>query len=163
GDEVEAIGVARARERVAKSDLVLWLEPATDMGEASAEAPPECLRVTTKLDLAPKSLTPPGLAISAVTGVGLPELMGLLVQRARELAGAQENVLIARARQRAALHACAEELKALLKLADGKKGAALEFQAEHLRRAMRELGRLIGQVDVEEVLGEIFAAFCIGK
>ncbi|MBV8764946.1 MAG: tRNA uridine-5-carboxymethylaminomethyl(34) synthesis GTPase MnmE [Hyphomicrobiales bacterium] len=163
GDEVEAIGVARARERVAKSDLVLWLEPAMDLGEASAEAPPECLRVTTKLDLAPKSLTPPGLAISAVTGVGLPELMGLLVQRARELAGAQENVLIARARQRAALHACAEELKALLKLADGKKGAALEFQAEHLRRAMRELGRLIGQVDVEEVLGEIFAAFCIGK
>jgi tRNA modification GTPase len=166
GDVIEAMGVARARERVAKSDLVLWLEPVTEKGGAMPAGFGNSLRVATKLDLAARNFSAEGLAISAVTGAGISGLLECLVARVRELAGAEESVLITRARQRAALLGCVEELRALWGwdgAAESGPEAEIEVQAEHLRRAMRALGRLVGQVDVEEVLGEIFAAFCIGK
>ncbi|MFI5010811.1 MAG: tRNA uridine-5-carboxymethylaminomethyl(34) synthesis GTPase MnmE, partial [Hyphomicrobiales bacterium] len=68
GDVVEAMGVERARDRVARADLVLWLEP---IGEGRKEAPSGALRVmrvATKHDLAPDAEVGGGLAISAVTG-----------------------------------------------------------------------------------------------
>ncbi|MFI5013773.1 MAG: tRNA uridine-5-carboxymethylaminomethyl(34) synthesis GTPase MnmE, partial [Hyphomicrobiales bacterium] len=95
-----------------------------------------------------------------VTGVGITDLLERLTWRARELAGAEESVLIARARQRAALSDCASELRALRNMG-AEEG--IELRAERLRLAMRALGRLTGRVDVEEVLGQIFAGFCIGK
>jgi tRNA modification GTPase len=166
GDVVEAMGVARARERVAKSDLVLWLEPVTEKGGAMPAVFGNSLRVATKLDLAACNFSAEGLAISAVTGAGISDLLECLVSCVRELAGAEESILITRARQRAALLGCAKELRALWVgdgAADSGPEAEIELEAEHLRRAMRALGRLVGQVDVEEVLAEIFAAFCIGK
>jgi tRNA modification GTPase len=73
-------------------------------------------------------------------------------------------VLIARARQRAALVGCAEELRALSRAFErGGEEPPIELQAEHLRLSLRALGRVVGEVDVEEVLGEIFANFCVGK
>ncbi|MFI4997094.1 MAG: tRNA uridine-5-carboxymethylaminomethyl(34) synthesis GTPase MnmE, partial [Hyphomicrobiales bacterium] len=69
-------------------------------------------------------------------------------------------VLIMRARQREALSSCAAELRGFLEICRGEDPV---LQAEQLRLALRALGRLTGRVDVEEVLGEIFAGFCIGK
>ncbi|MBV8450605.1 MAG: tRNA uridine-5-carboxymethylaminomethyl(34) synthesis GTPase MnmE [Hyphomicrobiales bacterium] len=161
-DEIEAIGVARARERMARSDLVLWLEPA--MCDQSQAVPGQkVLRVATKVDLEAKR-NDREIAISALTGEGLPELLERLVEEVRKLAGAEENILITRARQRIALRDCAEELRRVSSgIADDGEEAAAELQAEHLRRALGALGRLVGSVDVEEVLDEIFASFCIGK
>jgi tRNA modification GTPase len=163
-DPVEAIGVERARERVAKSDLVLWLEPVGEESEGSRLPDANLLRVATKLDLARVTLPLRTLAISAVTGAGIPELVELLTHHVQELAGADESVLIARARQRAALVGCAEELRALSRAFErGGEEPPIELQAEHLRLSLRALGRVVGEVDVEEVLGEIFANFCVGK
>ncbi len=165
GDTIEAMGVARARERVRKSDLVLWLEPPTgEDGREPSEAG-NLLRVATKLDLAARRPPPDGVAISAVTGAGIDTLLCSLVSRVRELAGADESVLITRARQRAALRDCTIELSALIsdRGANGEGELDIELQAEHLRGALSALGRLVGRVDVEEVLGMIFSTFCIGK
>jgi tRNA modification GTPase len=153
---IEAIGVERARRHVARADLVLWLDPA-DAPDAST-APEGAVILQAKADLLAHGEAQAGLAISAATGEGLPALLCLLSERARELASS-EGVLIARERQRAALSACAVELRRFGAVA----GAPEELQAESLRLALRALGRLTGRVDVEEVLGEIFAGFCIGK
>ncbi|SED06922.1 tRNA modification GTPase trmE [Rhizobiales bacterium GAS188] len=160
GDSIESIGVERARARIAGSDLVLWLEPA---GEVAVQAPfpgVAVIRVATKADLAKDALPPDGISVSAVTGFGIEELVRVLTERVRDLAGANESVLITHARQRSGLSACAKELRGLL--AQGS-GEGAELRAERLRLAIRALERLSGRVDVEDVLGEIFASFCVGK
>jgi tRNA modification GTPase len=159
-DVVEAMGVERARDRVAKADLVLWLEPVGEMGKEGTFAARDVLRVGTKLDLAGAGPDGHVVAISAVTGVGVEALLDRLTRRVGELAGAGESVLIMRARQREALSGCAAELRGFLEICRGEDPV---LQAERLRLALRALGRLTGRVDVEEVLGEIFAGFCIGK
>ena len=160
GDIVEAMGVERARDRVARGDLVLWLEPVGEAGKEGWIGAENLLRVETKLDLAAPGSVGAELAISALTGAGISQLLDRLTARVRELAGAGESVLISRARQRSALTDCAGELQALV---DAGFAEDAELQAERLRLAVRALGRLTGRVDVEEVLEEIFAGFCIGK
>ena len=160
GDVVEAMGVARARDRLARADLVLWLEP---VGEPVGEAVPaggRILRIGTKADVPNAGGPQDVLRISAATGAGIAELLDEVERHVVELAGADESVLISRARQRIALADCAGELRRCLEEEDGGE---VELQAERLRLAVRALERLTGRVDVEEVLGEIFAGFCIGK
>jgi len=160
GDVIEALGVERARDRVARGDLVLWLEPVGETMEEGWIGAENLLRVGTKLDLAVPGSVGTGLAISALTGAGIAELLDRLTDRVRELAGAGESVLISRARQRSALTDCARELRGLV---DAGLAEDAEIRAERLRLAIRALERLTGRVDVEEVLGEIFSGFCIGK
>jgi tRNA modification GTPase len=158
-DAVEAIGVERARQRVAHANLVLWLQPA---GEPVCETAPRgehVITITTKADLA-RNPTVGQTNISALTGAGMSEFLDLVGARSLDLAGAEESVLVATARQRAALTGCVEELESFL-TADPLITA--ELRAEHLRLAVHALGRLTGRVDVEEMLGEIFKGFCIGK
>jgi tRNA modification GTPase len=162
GDVIEAMGVARARERVTKSDLVLWLEPMNEECRVEPIAAENLLHIATKLDVSIRGARPEEIAISAVTGLNIERLLQSLVSRVQKLAGAEESVLITRARQRAALLRCADELRAISMSGNGAV-PEVEFQAEHLRLALRALGRLVGQVDVEEVLGEIFSVFCVGK
>jgi tRNA modification GTPase len=160
-DAVEAIGVERARQRVAHADLVLWLRP---VGEGASEtAPPEenVITVATKADLEPNATKPHGqIRISALTGVGMAQLLDLLAERARELAGCEESILLATARQRTALTRCVAELDRFVK---AEPSMSSELRAEDLRLALHALGRLTGRVDVEDMLGEIFKGFCIGK
>ena len=71
-----------------------------------------------------------------------------------------ENVLISRERHRLNLKKCVEHLDEFM-----KNNSSQEFDkaAEDLRLATRYLGKVVGEVDVEEVLGKIFNDFCIGK
>jgi len=66
---------------------------------------------------------------------------------------------VTRARQRHALAEAAKHLEAILPAPSPPE----EFVAEELRLAARALGRVTGRVDIEEVLGEIFKNFCVGK
>jgi tRNA modification GTPase len=160
GDAIEAIGVERARSRVAGADLVLWLEPVGQATEELRFRNDNVMRVGTKADMS-EGPAPSGiLTVSAMTGSGMDELLGALTERVRGLAGADESVLISHERQRSALSGCAEELRELL---GSGADEGVELQAERLRLAVRALERLSGRVDVEEVLGEIFSGFCIGK
>ncbi len=160
GDRVERIGVARALERAARADLTLWLS------EAAAPTPPDARlqgpvwRVLTKADLAPQPWpVDADLALSAATGGNLDSLLQRLTRFAEEASGDGREGLITRERHRRAVADAAHALRPLL------EGPALpeEIAAEHVRQALFALERLIGRVDVEDVLGDIFSRFCIGK
>ena len=163
-DPVEQEGVRRARARAAEADLVLWLN---DCDEASREASgvPVWL-IRNKIDLIqgnPRAVNSGkgerNFAISASRGDGLAELMSALVRHAQDYFGTTEGGLITRVRQRKLL----EEAAASLQRAIGAVSEGEELAAEDLRSAAHALGRLLGQVDVEDVLKVIFGTFCIGK
>jgi tRNA modification GTPase len=97
------------------------------------------------------------IVVSAKTGRGIDELIAKLSTEAARLGG--EPALVTHARQRHALAEAAKYLEAVL----AAPAAREELVAEELRLAARALGRVTGRVDVEEVLGEIFKNFCIGK
>ncbi len=73
--------------------------------------------------------------------------------------GESETPAITQARHRQQLERAMAPLTSFL----GSPIGEVELRAEDLRRAAQALGRLTGRVDVEDVLGEIFARFCIGK
>ena len=160
---VEAEGIARALSRAEDADILLWVVDAT----AAVWEPPAPLAdktrvvVLNKIDLAGDADAGQGdvIAISAKTGQGLDRLLTRLEAEAGaatdEGAG---GALMTRARHRIELGAARD---ALVRFRDIP--AAPELKAEELRIAARHLGRLTGRIDVEDVLGEIFAEFCIGK
>jgi len=98
------------------------------------------------------------LALSAKTGAGMTALVDALTKRAAEGASV-EGPALTRARHAAAV----EEAVAALTRAEGLIATAPELAAEDARLAARALGKITGAVGVEDVLGEIFSSFCIGK
>ena len=98
-------------------------------------------------------------AISAETGQGVGALTGALAEFAASYFGAGESALVSRARHRALLQQAADALGR----AGQSRALGEEIVAEELRAAAGALGRLIGRVDVEDVLSKIFKDFCIGK
>ncbi|MFO1097549.1 MAG: tRNA uridine-5-carboxymethylaminomethyl(34) synthesis GTPase MnmE [Xanthobacteraceae bacterium] len=184
-DPVEQEGVRRARARAAEADLVLWVVDAAAKAEATLgdkQAPaegaskgeqgngkPSCWTIVNKIDLGagvnePASLTKNesvrSFAISARTGEGLVDLLDALEGFAADVIGGGEPVLITRERHRLALQ---ETVAALDRALAEPPADREEIVAEELRLAARALGRLVGRVDVEDVLDVIFRDFCIGK
>jgi tRNA modification GTPase len=163
-DPVEQEGVRRARARAADADLVLWL---ADWPQAEIEnqgtAPVWLVR--NKIDLAAggRPMAEPqdqaGFAISASRGDGLPELIAALVSFARDYFGGNEGGLIGRTRQRKLLQETASSLQRCIDVV----GEGEELAAEELRTSVHSLGRLLGRVDVEDILDVIFREFCVGK
>src|SRR5262249_44241294 len=163
-DPVEQEGVRRARARAADADLVLWL---TDDGaKSSSEIDAPVWLVRNKLDLPIAKGAIAGsargermFAISATRGDGLGELISALVEYAHEFFGETEVGLIGRVRQRELV----EQAAASLRRSIAAIGKGEELAAEDLRAAAYALGRLLGHVDVEDILDVIFREFCIGK
>jgi tRNA modification GTPase len=174
-DPVEREGVRRASEQAADADLVLWIVDATEQALRrcrSVRLPEESTvwLVVNKMDLVGnddakiKSELEFIKAskihfISCATGAGLDELVNALSGFAEDFF-TPEPALVTRERQRALLRETVVALR-------GAEQAALdereEIVAEHLRLATRALGRLLGRVDVEDILDVIFRDFCIGK
>ncbi|HUO81004.1 MAG TPA: tRNA uridine-5-carboxymethylaminomethyl(34) synthesis GTPase MnmE [Steroidobacteraceae bacterium] len=166
-ERVEAEGIRRARAELARADHVLYVVDATDPAALAAlprelaalAAGPPVTVVWNKADLA----APPagtGLAISALTGQGLAALrahlrtaLGYRPGEAGVIA-ARRRHLDALARTQGALGAAAERLAA---------AAGTELVAEELRLAHDALGEITGRVTSDDLLGRIFASFCIGK
>ncbi|ACI91518.1 tRNA modification GTPase TrmE [Afipia carboxidovorans OM5] len=162
-DPVEQEGVRRARARAEAADLVLWLDEAESNATPLAGEVP-LWRVRNKIDLAGKvgastGGSDPAFAISAVTGEGVDQLVAALVGFASDYFGGGEAALVSRARHRVLL----TETVAALKRAEDRAGQGDEIVAEELRIAIHAVGRLLGRVDVEEILDSIFREFCIGK
>lgn len=157
GDLVEQIGVRRARERAEAADLLLWLgeDPAPDL-------PCPVWRLAAKSDLSTvgEGTAPaePTLSLSARTGHNMDALVARLVAFAGSLLKGGTG-LLARARHRDAFAAALAALDATAVA----PAPPVELMAEHLRAARFALERLIGTVDVEDILGEVFSRFCIGK
>ena len=158
GDEIEQEGIRRTRARAEAADLVVWLsEPGTEDDVSDLPDGP-MLRILSKADLrAIESGPEQGLRVSAETGEGVDALLTMIVERARTALRPEEPALLSRERHR---HAIREAVDALERIGDG---IPLEVAAEELRMAVRALGCIIGLVGPEDVLGEIFSRFCIGK
>jgi tRNA modification GTPase len=158
-DPIEALGVQRAEVQARRADLVLWLSPAGAPQPAPEDWDVPLVTVTSQLDSCPEHMGF-GLAISALTGKGLAELVALIGDHASRLLGG-EPALVTRERHRLALEgAQAALLRALSAL---ELGLSPEIPAEDLRLAARSLGQIIGTVGVEDVLNTLFGSFCIGK
>ena len=173
-DPVEQEGVRRARARAAEADLVLWLVDAPHGKSLDQDGAPIWV-VRNKIDLdAGRSDAVNGrpsggimgqgrgrddFAISASLGDGIQELIAALIGFAQNYFGAGEGGLISRERQRKLL----EETAVSLQRSVGVIEQGEELAAEDLRMAFGSLGRLLGRVDVEDLLDVIFREFCIGK
>jgi tRNA modification GTPase len=166
---VEAEGIRRALERCRSADLVLWLR-AFDGADGGEGLPIEwdavVWEVRTKSDLG-SAQPPPGrfesatksLALSVVTGEGLDHLVAALGDFAAECSGTSNAVAPTRERHRSHLTAALRELDRAVEGIDSEA----ELRSEDLRRAGVELGRITGEIGVEELLDVIFGEFCIGK
>jgi tRNA modification GTPase len=159
-DEIERLGIERTRREVSTADVVLAVQEAGRPHPPDAKLQSDAVRlnVFNKLDLAPGFKAPDGtIAVSAKTGEGLEQLRRAIVQ-AGGWASAGEGVFLARARHLRALEAAREHLQ--LAAAERERW---EFFAEELRLAQSELARITGEVSADDLLGEIFSRFCIGK
>jgi tRNA modification GTPase len=159
-DEVERLGMERTRQEVRRADVVLAVHSATDAETVTLQLPEGATRldVYNKSDLAPGFAAPAGaIAVSARTGAGLPELRQSILQAAGWSA-AGESVFLARERHLRALTSAAEHLR-MAALEQNR----WEIFAEELRLAHDELSRITGAFTADDLLGEIFSRFCIGK
>ena len=161
-DPVEQEGVRRARTRAAEADLVLWLADA-DSAKMGHDGSTPVWLVRNKIDLdhavGRDGIALPEFRISAARGDGVAGLIGALVGFAQDFFGSTEGGLITRERQRRLLMDTAASLDRSL----AAVGRGEELVAEDLRSAAYSLGRLLGRVDVEDILDVIFREFCIGK
>ncbi|NQU57614.1 MAG: tRNA uridine-5-carboxymethylaminomethyl(34) synthesis GTPase MnmE [Rhodospirillales bacterium] len=167
-DSIETEGVRRARERAGDADMKLAVFDATAL--ATAEGldaltldliDADTLVVLNKCDLVtsplPKEIeNRPAFPLSAKTGAGFEALLDALQSAATaRMAGGGPG--LTRHRHRAALTACRQALQRAMEAVES------ELMSEDLRLASRELGRITGRVDVEDLLDLIFSEFCIGK
>jgi tRNA modification GTPase len=150
GDEIEGIGVARARATIDAADLILWLGPPADCPD-----PARAILVQSKSDIVPPDPAA-DIRVSAETGEGMGALVALLIARARALLPG-EGALSLNARHRAAVAAALDALD--------EAGSATDFliAAESLRQARQALDRVTGRAGVEAMLDALFGRFCIGK
>jgi tRNA modification GTPase len=157
---VEQEGIRRSLATARNADLVIWLNERGD-----SDMPPEfsretSLEIRSKADLARESTAGAGgLAISTVSGEGIDALVQEITRRAEQAVGRDTEPALTRVRYRQNLEAAAADIQAFL---EGPP-EAVELRAEDIRRATHAIGRITGRVDVEDVLGEIFSRFCIGK
>ena len=161
-DPVEAEGVRRARARAEAADLRLWVRGPDDAeGDAAGFARSDDLLVLTKADLgaAPTAAGFETLPISTMTGQGLAELHDWIAARlARDLSGA-DFPAVTRERHRRRL----AEALAAVEAGRAALEVAPEMAGDDLRRAADALARVTGAIGVEDILGEVFSTFCIGK
>ena len=159
-DEIERLGIQRTRQELERADLVIAVFEANRGPDALQDLPAASARIDiyNKIDLAP-GFVPPGeaLAVSARTGAGLEALRQRILAAAGWSTGG-EPVFLARERHLRALERAAAHLAA----AAGET-PRWEFFAEELRLAHAALGSITGEFSADDLLGEIFKRFCIGK
>jgi tRNA modification GTPase len=166
---VEEIGIQRTFDSVAKASLVLLLVDVStgqqeDMADLIAQIKShtqgEVWIVNNKTDLRPNHQWSGSLDIAAGKGDVLA-LQKALAQYAHTLLSEANDVTISNVRHAQALKNVLLGLESVVDSMDKKQsGDILAFE---LRQAMSELGKITGAIDSDEVLGEIFGKFCIGK
>ena len=161
-DEIERLGMARTRHEMERADVLLViLEAGKD--EAPQGPLPDAgtrIDVVNKIDLIPGSVAGRRgneVHVSAKTGAGLDALRMALLEAAGWRSGG-ETVFLARERHLRALDAARINLESA-----ASQLAQWELFAEELRLAQEALGQITGRISADDLLGEIFSRFCIGK
>lgn len=166
-EEIEAEGIRRALCRAGQADIKIVLFDGGALPRLDDDSLPlvdeKSLVLISKADAlrgaAPSLIAgQPALPVSVLCQEGMEAFMAALTGRIAALCGAgRPDAMITRARHRQALE------RALLALERFAGLQAVELMAEELRQAAREVGKITGAIDVEMILDELFASFCIGK
>lgn len=154
GDVVEEIGINRARQRAGMADLRVFLLDGS--GSTVGLTPSEDdIVIQGKADLMSD-----GTGVSGKTGQGIADLVAQITARLETRA--ERAATVTRERHRTAIIRALASIESALN--EIRKGSGTtELVAEELRMASRALDSLVGRVDVEHILDEIFASFCLGK
>ncbi|MEM6481230.1 MAG: GTPase, partial [Pseudomonadota bacterium] len=153
-DEIEKLGIVRAKERAERADLRIFLS-------LPGEAPDISLR-SEDIVLIGKSDVNMGYpdSVSGLTGEGIPELLDRLTVYFEERV--PEAGLAIRDRHKRSIEEASQQLETAQSfLLDSRKD--VEVIAEYVRRAVISLDSIVGRFDIEAVLDEIFSSFCLGK
>lgn len=156
-EAIEVEGIRRAKARAEAGDLVLLLLDGTDPASVIDPALKADIVVWNKADL-PWPEPRGGHRLSLKTAEGLDSIIEIIAEAAKsKLSGNTEGAVLTRARHREAVSEAVAALERALEV------PSPELMAEDLRLALRAIGWLTGQVDVEDLLDVIFRDFCIGK
>ena len=159
-DRIEEEGIARAQSAIEKADLILWVTEDEDVKHPS-ELPAKHVMVLNKCDLTsnkPGLLSDDTVRISALHKTGLKELRDMVAQTAGHRLS--DDAFAGRPRHISALEAVGQHLQKVEEFLANSIG---ELVAEELRQAHQQLGKIVGETSTEDLLGEIFSNFCIGK
>jgi tRNA modification GTPase len=165
---VEQEGIRRSHQALHEADLILLVLDATRGVQATDReilkaAPSKTLVVWNKVDL-PSSQAKPenSLEVSAKQGLGLDELRQAIDQKIWQAGPpSKEEVVITNSRHQQALDRAIESIQLVI---EGLKNRiSAEFVASDMRRALSELGMIIGTDISEDILSAIFSKFCVGK
>ena len=178
-ETIEALGIERSQQKIEQAKIVLCLADAfnpsnlseTQVWVASLKTlhpDKHILLVQNKADLSPTLLAQSGIdqptdfQISALNGDGIPVLKAKLVELVLGDFSIQDETIVSNARHHAALQLTAASLD---RAQEGLQGhTTADFIAMDIREAMRQLGHITGQIDIDtDILGTIFSKFCIGK
>ena len=167
-DEIEKKGIKLSLSKAENADLKLVVIDAKSVdfkGFLNDLLKKDTILVINKSDLLKGKLDPEfskfdHVLISLKDGRNIDKLISKIKNNLESKFIVDEDILITRERHRQNLLQCAEHLTNFLDKNDKKD---LDIGAEYLRLATRQLGMIVGKVDVEEILGSIFKDFCIGK
>jgi len=159
---IEQDGVDRSLEELQRADLVIAVD-SPDTAPTRVELPVDTplLRVFTKSDIAPKDPDPASLTVSGKTGIGLAELKQQIARHLDGLRRTSSSVIITNQRHVNVLEAFAGRVEAVLVAIQDQRGP--EYVAADLHQALQVLGEITGETTPDEILGNIFNNFCIGK
>ena len=163
-DEIETEGIRRTLDQLNRADLVLWLQSSVHeiVGPTPEIIGSGCriIEIVTQVDRA-HGTSRGDLSISAKTGLGMDRLVDLIsTQIMTNFERGAESVLLTRARHRLAVE---ESLDFIDRALAAGHGTGVELIAEEIRLAARAIGKITGNVSVDDVLDRLFSSFCIGK
>ncbi|WP_137862826.1 MULTISPECIES: tRNA uridine-5-carboxymethylaminomethyl(34) synthesis GTPase MnmE [unclassified Sphingomonas] len=150
GDEIEAIGIARAQAAQAEADILLWL------GDETPPKHDRLLWLNPRADLPERAAGADRVSLSSLTGEGVEVLWGAMAALAAGMLPPPDQMAL-NTRQRVLSQGAAAALRAAAQESD------LLLIAEQLRSAMRAFDAITGRADVEAMLDALFGRFCIGK
>ena len=163
-DKVEKEGIKRARKAAQAAQMRIWLHAADDTNftkDADSNTDLVILSKADKISFLGERRTDKSfdMTISAKTGFGLDQLVEEISKAAKNSIDLGESAMFSRERQKTHLAAA----RNCLRQAVNGVSEPLEIRAENMRMAGEALGKLVGRIDVEDMLGEIFSEFCVGK
>ena len=156
-DTIESIGVSRAIERANRADIRVFLNETDDTEVFGLRPSKGDIQVWSKADLNPSRR---GLSISSLTGDGIDDLV-LAISSVLEQKSSQAMVA-SRERHRVALNEAIQYISKGNTIISDSYDLS-ELAAEEIHLGINALNSLIGRVDVEHILDEIFSSFCLGK
>jgi tRNA modification GTPase len=171
-ETIEAIGIARSQEKIARARVVLALSDVSNASQLEADRvwvddlrarypEKEILWVANKTDLHAVSL-PVDYAISAVTGAGINALTHAMSECIKQDFDVNQETIVSNVRHVEALEQTQTALLAALNGLNHQLPA--DLVAMDIRSAMRSLGNITGEIEMDtDILGTIFSRFCIGK